>query len=123
MQFETKNNIDKHIAHGGFKHWLFQRLTAIALIPLISWFVFSLAVLGKSNFESSINFITFFPNTILFIILIFVAFWHAQLGLQVVIEDYISSKKIQSPLIFFIKSLLNLLGIVAILSILKIVFF
>ena len=123
MQFETKNNIDKHIAHGGSKHWLFQRLTAIALIPLISWFVFSLAVLGKSNFESSINFITFFPNTILFIILLFVAFWHAQLGLQVVIEDYISSKKIQSPLIFFIKSLLNLLGIVAILSILKIVFF
>lgn len=123
MEFETKNNIDKHIAHIGSKHWLFQRLSAIALIPLISWFVFSLAVLGKSNFESSINFITFFPNTILFIILIFVAFWHAQLGLQVVIEDYISSKKIQSPLIFFIKSLLNLLGIVAILSILKIAFF
>ena len=123
MEFKNKNYINKNFPHEGSKHWLFQRFSAIALIPLISWFVFSLAVLGKSDFDSSINFISFLPNTILFVVLIFVSFWHAQLGLQVVIEDYISSKKIQSPLIFFIKSLLNLLGLVAILSILKIAFF
>ena len=120
MSEKNTKSIANHL-HGS-KHWLIQRITAILLIPLIIWFVFSLAFLSKSDYENSINYIVFFPNTILFLLLIFVAFYHAQLGIQVVIEDYISSQKAQSLLIFVIKSILNLLGLIAILSILKIAF-
>ena len=117
----NKSNNPKNFTHGS-NHWKHQRITAIALIPLMLWFVFTIALMGKSNYEHSINLVSNYINASLFLLLIIFAFWHASLGIQVVIEDYISSKNTQKLLKFVIRFILISLSIISIISVLKIAF-
>ena len=117
----NKSDLNKDLTHGS-SHWKHQRITALALIPLILWFVFTIALIGKSNYKHSIDLVSNYINASLFLLLIIFAFWHANLGIQVVIEDYISSKNSQRLLKFVIKFIFISLSIIAILSVLKIAF-
>lgn len=77
-------------AHHGVSHWWAQRLTAIALIPLGVWFVY--AILAALLFPSPLQVADWLAspvNAILMTLMIITMFWHARLGLQVIIEDYI----------------------------------
>lgn len=76
-------------AHDGLHHWIIQRITAIALIPLTIWFVISLIQLSGSEYEQAIAFFKSPLNAVLMAGVIIASFWHAALGLQVVIEDYV----------------------------------
>ena len=91
-------------AKDGTHHWWMQRVTALALIPLAIWFVVSVvALIGKDHAA----FIAWVKNPIwatLLVVLIAATFHHAQLGVQVVIEDYI-----QKPSTKLILLLLNAL--------------
>lgn len=76
-------------AHRGTGHWLAQRLTALALIPLLVWFV---ATLFLHLFAARSDLIAWLHNpiTAFFVGLALVtAFYHGYLGVRVVIEDYI----------------------------------
>ena len=108
-------------AKTGLHHWWSQRLTALALIPLMLWFVSMIAFMGDSDYQTSLNTISNPFNATLFLLLILVSFWHAQLGLQVVLEDYISKKIIRITLIIIMKFTLTGIGILAALSVLRIV--
>ena len=55
-----------------------------------------IAFMGGSDYQTSLNTISNPFNATLFLLLILVSFWHAQLGLQVVLEDYISKKIIRN---------------------------
>lgn len=80
-------------SHHGVQHFWLQRVTAVALIPLTLWFITSLITTVVSSdiiyvaqwFASPIN-------AILTVLLLIALFMHARLGVQVVIEDYISCK-------------------------------
>ena len=77
-------------AHHGASHWWWQRVTAVALVPLGGWFIVSLVscLLSDDILEVSAWFAS--PlHTVLMLVLIPTAFFHAKLGLQVVIEDYV----------------------------------
>src|SRR5882762_3994576 len=76
-------------AKEGVEHWWRQRLTAIALVPLGLWFVISvLAHIGGSRDQLALWLGSPIP-AILMIVMIGVVFYHAALGVQVVIEDYV----------------------------------
>ena len=76
-------------AKDGLRHWWVQRLTAVALMLLVPWFVYlALGLIGADQF--SVRATIGQPlNATLMLAFVFALFWHAQLGLQVVVEDYV----------------------------------
>ena len=109
-------------AKDGTHHWWMQRLTAIALVPLVIWFVVSvIALVGKDHAA----FKAWVGNPIsatLLIILIAATFHHAQLGLQVVIEDYVHGEGLKLAAILVVKGLALVLAGIGIISVLRIAF-
>ena len=82
-------------AKTGTEHFVHQRLTAAALVVLGIWFlVFVLGLLG-SDYVTATAAIAKPWNAVLMIAFLIASFWHAQLGLQVVIEDYVHAKGLE----------------------------
>jgi succinate dehydrogenase / fumarate reductase membrane anchor subunit len=76
-------------AHSGAHHWLLQRFTAIGNLFLGLWLVFSLVTLPDYGYPTVMKWATA-PLSLTFLALFVVStFWHARLGLQVVVEDYV----------------------------------
>jgi len=76
-------------AHSGVQHWWAQRVSAIALIPLTVWFIASIVAQTGADY---VNFVAWMRNPITDILmglLLIALFYHAALGLQVIVEDYI----------------------------------
>lgn len=76
-------------AKEGVEHWWRQRLTAIALVPLVLWFVISVIALAGADRAALVAWMHAPMPAMLMILLIVATFYHAALGLQVVIEDYV----------------------------------
>lgn len=77
-------------AHEGTHHWLAQRITAIALIPLTFWFVSSVIKATGVHGLQGVVFLLSSPfNAIGMILFLGVAIYHGTLGIKVVIEDYV----------------------------------
>ncbi len=76
-------------AKEGASHWWMQRITAVALVPLAIWFAFAVAMLGGASYETVIAWLKSPIVTVLLILFIVATFYHTQLGLQVIIEDYV----------------------------------
>ena len=103
--------------------WWAQRVTAIALVPLTLWFVASLLFcLIGADYTTTIAWISTPATAILLILLLTVTFYHSQLGLQVVLEDYIHNEGLKIASIWFVKCACLVLGLAAVFGILKIVF-
>lgn len=79
-------------AKEGVSHWWAQRLTAIALIPLTIWFVISVIGLAGADYGDFKAWLDDPGTAALLAILVFTVFWHAKLGVQVVIEDYVHNE-------------------------------
>ena len=85
-------------ARSGVHHWWMQRLTAVALIPLTIWFVWIGKDLLNADYSTAYAFVASPLNSLLFAALVVALFWHAQLGLQVVIEDYVHTRWLEITL-------------------------
>ena len=107
-------------AKHGVGHWKLQRVSAIGMIPLILWFIPSLMLTIISGYNEAILWIQNPFNATGLILLLGTIFFHASLGLQVVIEDYVHSEGLKIIIITFIKLLSILLGVLSILCVLKI---
>ena len=107
-------------AKEGVNHWWMQRLTAIALIPLTLWFVISIASLSGSSYSATIAWLSSPLVAIFMILLVATTLYHALLGVQVVIEDYIHNEGWKFFLLISLKLIFLVLGVAAIFSLLKI---
>ena len=76
-------------SHHGAHHWLVQRTTAIANVVLMSWLLVSFVMLGDFGYGSVTKWLSQPVAAVPMMLLVVSLFWHARLGLQVVIEDYI----------------------------------
>ena len=108
-------------AKHGFDHWWWQRLSAIALVPLCLWFVYSLISLVGEGQAQAQAWLAQPLNATLMISFLAAMLFHAQTGLQVVIEDYIHSKWLNLTLLISVKFAALMLAVLAIISVLKIV--
>jgi succinate dehydrogenase / fumarate reductase membrane anchor subunit len=107
-------------ARAGSHHWWAQRLTAIALVPLTLWFIFSVIHLSGATHQVVIEWLSS-PLTLgLMLALIVATFHHLQLGVQVVIEDYVHDERAKMGAVLAVKALCILLALVCIVSVLKI---
>jgi succinate dehydrogenase / fumarate reductase, membrane anchor subunit len=107
-------------AKDGTHHWWLQRVTAIALIPLTIWFVASLIALAGHDYAAFMNWFGQPINATVMILFLAVAFHHAQLGMQVVIEDYVSSHGWRTAINLLVKFACYALAALSIISILTI---
>ena len=78
-------------AKEGTHHFIVQRLTALALIPLACWFLYFVVGLMHADYLTASDAVAKPWNAMLLIAFLVAMFWHAQLGMQVVIEDYVHS--------------------------------
>ncbi|WP_395712099.1 succinate dehydrogenase, hydrophobic membrane anchor protein [Reyranella sp.] len=76
-------------ARDGLHHWWVQRLTAVALIPLVAWFAVSLVMLSGADHMAVRAWIGSPVVMVLLILTIVIGLHHGQLGMQVVVEDYV----------------------------------
>ena len=104
----------------GVVHWKLQRISAIAMIPLIIWFVSSLVFSLINGYDQSITWLQSPINATGMVLLFGTLYFHAASGLQVVIEDYVHSEGLKIMSLILIKLLSVLLGVLSILCVLKI---
>ena len=102
------------------RHWRVQRLTAIMLIPLCLWFIFTLAGMTTMDHAVVSAWIKAPLNSLMLIVLVLALFYHAQLGLQVVIEDYIDNEKLRNRTVLMSYVVMAGAGLIAVLAVLKI---
>jgi succinate dehydrogenase / fumarate reductase membrane anchor subunit len=108
-------------AKDGLHHWWMQRLTAVALVPLVAWFCISLVMLSGADYATARAWIGSPLVMVLLILTIAIGLHHAQLGMQVVYEDYTSGGT-RLTLIVLTKFIAVLFGLGAIVAILRIGF-
>ena len=104
----------------GVVHWKLQRISAIAMIPLIIWFVSSLVFSLINGYDQSINWLQSPLNATGMVLLFGTLYFHAASGLQVVVEDYVHNEGLKIMSLILIKLLAVLLGVLSILCVLKI---
>ncbi len=109
-------------AKEGVEHWWLQRLTAIALVPLVIWYVISLIAHAGAERGDVQEWLANPFSAIASVLLIVATMWHAQLGLQVVIEDYVHSEWKKITLLVLNKFASIVLAAIAIFAVLRIAF-
>jgi succinate dehydrogenase / fumarate reductase membrane anchor subunit len=108
-------------AREGTSHFWHQRLTALLLIPLTLWIGFSIAALPVDH-ATLVSWIQQPLVTVVLVLLIMVTFYHAQLGLQTVIEDYVAAHASRTFVLLASNLMCLLFGTVGVISVLKISF-
>ena len=78
--------------HSGVSHWRWQRYSAILVLALMIYFTVLLASLGGLDHDGATALVGHPANALALAVLVTVGLWHGTLGLQVVIEDYITIK-------------------------------
>jgi len=107
-------------AKEGVGHWWSQRLSSLLLIPLVLWFGFSLAALPQAGHAELVAWISSPAVMAGLILLILTVFYHAQQGLQVVIEDYVSIHWQRTAGIILVSFLCLLLAVIGVIAVLRI---
>jgi succinate dehydrogenase / fumarate reductase membrane anchor subunit len=83
----------------GVGHWWVQRVTAVALVPLTTWFAWSLLTLRLQSYDEVRGWLGQPWVAVLTILLALTLAWHSKLGVQVVVEDYVHGKGAKTGLL------------------------
>ncbi|MCC7635902.1 succinate dehydrogenase, hydrophobic membrane anchor protein [Stenotrophomonas rhizophila] len=107
-------------AKTGTEHFVMQRLTATALVGLTIWFlVFVLSLIG-ADYVAATEAVSKPWNAVLLVGFLVATFWHAQLGLQVVLEDYIHNSLLALALQTTVKFIAVLGAIISVFAVARI---
>lgn len=107
-------------AKDGVSHWWLQRVTAVALVPLTLWFVFSLLGLPSFEHQNVRSWIGEGWTPVGLVLLVLVLCYHSALGVQTVLEDYVHAKPAKIAALLastFLHALLAVAGTYAVLKI------
>ena len=108
-------------AKHGVGHWLSERLTSIALIPLCLWAVYSGLILATAGYGGAVAWLASPVNAVLTVLLLAIGFLHMHAGLRVVVEDYLQGLAKGSVLLLNL-FVCGLAAALSIFSILKVAF-
>ncbi|MDP3875594.1 MAG: succinate dehydrogenase, hydrophobic membrane anchor protein [Methylobacter sp.] len=108
-------------AKSGTGHWWMQRVTAVALIPLSFWLIYFLGLSITAPYSETLAWLMSPLNSVGIVAWIIAAFYHAALGLQVVIEDYVAAEGPKIILIWVVNLAFLLLAIAALLAVFRVV--
>jgi succinate dehydrogenase / fumarate reductase, membrane anchor subunit len=109
-------------AKEGVQHWWHQRLTALALIPLLIWLVAGLVAHAGTDRAGAVAWMGSPVTFGLMLLVLGVGFWHALLGLQVVVEDYVHHEATKMILLIGLRFLCIGLALAAAIALFDIAF-
>lgn len=109
-------------AKEGVSHWWSQRVTSVALVLLGLWFVASLLRLPAFSYEVVVGWIHVPVNAVLLLLLIGTLIYHSQLGVQVVVEDYVHHHGLKVATMLLLTFAHVVLAALAIFAVLRIAF-
>ncbi|MFO1407216.1 MAG: succinate dehydrogenase, hydrophobic membrane anchor protein [Steroidobacteraceae bacterium] len=109
-------------AKSGASHWYAQRVSAVALAALGLWFLVALAGLGGVSYEVVTAWVHRPSVTVPMLLLVVVAGWHAVLGLQVVVEDYVAARGVRTVVLVAVKFVFAVAALSAVVAVLRIGF-
>lgn len=107
-------------AKSGVHHFMTIRFTSILLVPVILWFVYAIACLGAADVETARAFVGHPINACALILLLLAGFYHSALGIQVVLEDYVSHHGMRLTIQFLFNTCCFLLAIIGVIAVLKV---
>ncbi|HED12498.1 MAG TPA: succinate dehydrogenase, hydrophobic membrane anchor protein [Gammaproteobacteria bacterium] len=104
----------------GHGHWWLQRVTSLALIPLALWFVYSVIVLTRAEYSYALAWLGRPLNASLMLLFVTTAIFHGELGVQVVLEDYVPNLSLRRVLVIAVKFTAALLAVLSVVYVLKV---
>lgn len=107
-------------AKSGTTHWWMQRVTAVALIPLSFWLILFIDQLFHASYDEIKQWLISPLNFTLLLAWAFTGFYHAALGLQVVIEDYVSPDWLKIVMVWVIKLTFTGMAIASLVFVIRI---
>lgn len=107
-------------AKSGLSHWWHQRLTALAMAPLMVWMLVLVFQLVGADYAAATALMSHPVNATVMLLCVGVGFWHASLGIQVVLEDYVSQEGARFGALIIVKMAAVLFASLSAFSILKI---
>lgn len=106
----------------GTGHWWAQRLTAVALVPLGLWFVYAAVSLGGADLSGYQAWLNGPGNLLLMVLFVGALFYHMQLGIQVVVEDYVHGEAAKISCLIINKLTSVFLGLSSIIALFRVAF-
>lgn len=107
-------------AHHGAGTWIKERVSSIALVPLTIWGLVSAANISGGGFHGAVQWMSAPVNAVLLGLTVLISLYHMQLGLRVVVEDYIHRPFNKGLLLILNLFLCLALAFVAVFAILKV---
>ena len=107
-------------AKHGAGHFIAQRVSALALIVLVIWAVYSALKISALTYQSTVAWLQSPFNAVPTALLIAVGAYHMQLGMRVIIEDYIARRFTLNLLLILNLFVCWIIALVGVLSILKV---
>jgi len=107
-------------ARSGVHHWWVQRLTSVALVPLSIWFVVSLLALPALDHATVSAWMGESSTALLLSLFVLLATWHSQLGVRVVIEDYVHTAGLKTVILVSVTFAHVLLGAAGVFAVLRV---
>jgi len=103
----------------GSRHWWLQRVTAVTLVPLTLWFLFSIIHHIGDSQAQVVDWITQPHVSVLLVLYLAIMFFHGQLGVQEILEDYIHGERLKYVCGLVVKTILIVSALAGIYSILR----
>lgn len=107
-------------AKHGVGHWISERITSVALVPLSLWGVLSVLNLSRAGYDGAVLWLHAPVNAVLAALLMLITFQHMHAGLRVVVEDYIHKPGTKATLLLLNLFVCVLFAALALFSILKV---
>ncbi len=106
-------------AKTGTSHWWMQRVTAVALVPLSFWLIIFLDLSLNAPYQEMVAWLSSPLNTLGMVAWLLAVFYHAALGLQVVIEDYIAAEGVKIVAVWTVNLGFLLLVLAALIAVFR----
>ena len=106
-------------AKAGTSHWWMQRVSAVVMIPLSFWLVIFLDLSLNAPYQETVEWLSSPVNTVCIVAWILAVFYHAALGLQVVIEDYVAAEGIKIVAVWTVNLSFLMLALAALIAVFR----
>ena len=97
---------DRH----GAEEWTAERLSSLILVPLTLWGLWSGFALSGGGYDAALDWFSSPVNAVLLAVTLLVSVWHMQMGLKVIVDDYIHKPGSRTAILGLISLLCVLLA-------------
>lgn len=104
----------------GAGHWISERLSSLALVPLVLWVIYAGLQLAGAGYDGALGWVRHPLNAVLLVLLLATSFQHMHAGMRVVVEDYIHKTATKAVLLILNLFVCVLFGALAVFAVLKV---